>query len=48
LWLRAARLRHGLGDDDRATGLLERIGREAAGDPAAATAGELLLEWRRK
>lgn len=48
LWLRGARLRHSLGDDERAVALLERLGREAAGAPTAAEAAALLLEWRRK
>ncbi len=46
LWLRAAKLRRGLGDSDRAVELLERIGREAPGTDAAADAPDLLREWR--
>ena len=46
LWLRAARLRHGLGDRARALELLGRAQREAAGSPAAGTAAELQQEWR--
>lgn len=48
LWLRAARMRKGLGDDERAVALLERIGRETSDAPAAAEAATLLAEWRRK
>ena len=48
LWLRSARLRHGLGDGERAIALLERVGREGADTPSAQPARDLLLEWRRK
>lgn len=48
LWLRAARLRHTLGDGERAAELLGRIEREAKGTDAAEEARQLLQEWRRK
>jgi tetratricopeptide (TPR) repeat protein len=48
LWLRAARLRNGLGDGERAQALLERIAREADDTPAAQVARDLSAEWRRK
>lgn len=48
LWLRAATLRHQLGDTERAVGLLERIGREAKGSAAHEASEPLLQEWRRK
>ncbi|MGB3966022.1 MAG: hypothetical protein WBO45_04780, partial [Planctomycetota bacterium] len=46
LWLRAARLRRGLGDAERAFELLERIGREAPGSEPATEAAALRSEWR--
>jgi tetratricopeptide (TPR) repeat protein len=48
LWLRAARLRHGLGDTERAFALLDRVAREATDTEAAADAQALLREWRAK
>jgi hypothetical protein len=48
LWLRAARLRRSLGDNERALELLARIEREARASEAGAEARELLPEWRRK
>lgn len=46
LWLRAARLRHGLGDLPRARELLERVLRDAPSSPAAADAGALQQDWQ--
>ena len=46
LWLRAARLRHGLGDTERARQLLERVLRDAKGSEAAGFAATLQEEWR--
>ncbi|MBL8728709.1 MAG: hypothetical protein JNM25_09785 [Planctomycetes bacterium] len=48
LWLRAARIRHGIGDDERAEQLLARVAAEAAGTDAAGEAAALLQEWRRR
>jgi tetratricopeptide (TPR) repeat protein len=48
LWLRAAKLRHRLGDHERAAELLERTIREASGTSAADAALELQPEWRRR
>ncbi|MBL9078545.1 MAG: hypothetical protein JNL08_13630 [Planctomycetes bacterium] len=47
LWLRAARLRHELGDTQRAEQLLQRIGTEAPGTEAAAEVEAVRREWRR-
>ena len=46
LWLRAARLRHQLGDQERASQLLARILGEANGTDAADEARQLEQEWR--
>ncbi|MFN3240132.1 MAG: tetratricopeptide repeat protein [Planctomycetota bacterium] len=46
LWLRAAKLRHQLGDRERRDTLLQRVLQEAAGSDAAADARELQQEWR--
>jgi tetratricopeptide (TPR) repeat protein len=46
LWVRAARLRHGLGDVERARELLERVLRDASGTPAAADALGLQQDWQ--
>ncbi|MEO6597939.1 MAG: tetratricopeptide repeat protein, partial [Planctomycetota bacterium] len=46
LWLRAARIRHAVGDLDQARSLLERVQREAPGTAAAADAGALQQEWQ--
>jgi tetratricopeptide (TPR) repeat protein len=48
LWLRAARIRHTIGDDQRALELLARIAAEAAGTEAAGEAATLSQEWRRR
>ena len=46
LLLRAARLRHELGDAAKAVALLERIQKAAPGTEAATTAASLQQEWR--
>ncbi len=46
LWLRAAKLRHGAGDQELARELLARIAREAPGTDAADSAQALLEQWR--
>ncbi len=48
LWLRAARLRHQLGDAEKALELLGRIEKEAAGSEAAELGKQLMQEWRGK
>ena len=48
LWLRAARLRHALGDHERVAALLQRIADEAPGTAAAREAAALPPEWRRR
>jgi tetratricopeptide (TPR) repeat protein len=45
-WLRAARIRHALGDGARARELLERIRMEASGSAAAGEAEALQQEWQ--
>lgn len=45
LWLAAARLRHGLGEADRALQLLDRVVQTVPGTDAEATARELRQEW---
>jgi len=47
LWLRAAKIRVGLGDVERAQALLQRIEREAPGTDAASAAAELRQELRK-
>ncbi|MEC8252135.1 MAG: tetratricopeptide repeat protein [Planctomycetota bacterium] len=47
LWLRAAKLRHELGDEAGRDGLIERVLQEAPDAPAAAEARELQQKWRR-
>lgn len=47
-WLTAAKLRHELGDTERALNLLDRIRREAADSSAAKEAETLLAQWRGK
>jgi len=46
LWLKAARLRHELGDTARRDTLLQRVLQEAAGTDAAADASDLQQQWR--
>ncbi|MBK8098589.1 MAG: hypothetical protein IPK26_15875 [Planctomycetes bacterium] len=46
LWLRAAELRHELGDRERANALLGRVQKDAAGTDAATTAARLQREWQ--
>ncbi len=48
LWLRAAKLRHAVGDTERATELVTRIAREAAGRPVVEEAKAWMEEWRGK
>ncbi|MBX3463124.1 MAG: hypothetical protein KF830_08130 [Planctomycetes bacterium] len=48
LWLRAARLRDGLGDRERAEALVARVLAEAPGSEAATAASALQQEWRRR
>jgi len=47
LWLKAARLRHEVGDISRRDSLLQRVLQEAAGTEAERAARELEQEWRR-
>lgn len=46
LWLRAAQLRHELGDQERALRLLDRIVKQAPASAAAAEAATRQQEWR--
>jgi tetratricopeptide (TPR) repeat protein len=48
LWIRAAKLRHDLGDGARALDLLRRVEREAAQTDAAGEAKQLIEEWQRE
>lgn len=46
LWLRAATLRHELGDREQALALLERVRKESGGTVAAVEAERLQLDWQ--
>ncbi len=46
LWLRAAKIRHAIGDGERAAALLARITADASGTDAATDAAALQQEWR--
>jgi hypothetical protein len=48
LWLRAAKLRHKLGDAERRDSLLQRVLQEPTGADMQAQARDLQQEWRGK